>query len=304
MAGAFTLGIPSWEQSQLVNLQSANLLSGLTGEDVGIIAQAESSGNFDPNPGGPYGGYFGLGKDKTYPAGESTTALLETDASASNPTAFDEQAEIAASAFAKYLTEFGGNVTEAENFYQTGQNPPSTSPGEGAKLFQQAGITSITSQGQSPTVVAPADSSSSAPTTQSPQIHLAGVGGVLQELNDLLNPSGGSFFTQLTSLGTSDIKAFVELIVFRVMFGVGFGLVAYVGFKTLTSPGSSSSVIQVINQTSNAQTRRQNANTAQAREQRLSQPVPASSVNGPLKEAGATVGGESIGADLGEALLV
>lgn len=66
---------------------------------------------------------------------------------------------------------------------------------------------------------------------------LGGSGNILQYIDVLLNPSGGGFITQLTTLGASDAIAAVRMLVFRGMFSIAFGAIAFIGLKALTSPG-------------------------------------------------------------------
>ena len=82
---AATPSIPTWEWTDLQNLGASGQLSGVNPIVLGAIDQAESSGQGGGvNPKG-YGGWFGLGVDKTYPAGESTGTLLgETSTPRSN----------------------------------------------------------------------------------------------------------------------------------------------------------------------------------------------------------------------------
>lgn len=88
---------------------------------------------------------------------------------------------------------------------------------------------------------------------------LGGSGSVLQEIDALLNPSGGGFLTQLTTLGASDAVAAVRMLAFRSTFALAFVYIAYLGVKALTSPGESNSggpsVTDFINNERNRQVR-------------------------------------------------
>jgi hypothetical protein len=121
--------IPAWELADLDQLSAQGDLDGLNPIILASIDQAESSGEGGSvNPEG-YGGFFGLSKDATYPGGATTPQLLEGTDSAS----FEQQAEIAASAFNEYLGEADGNPEAAEEIYQTGS---ASGPTEGSKILE------------------------------------------------------------------------------------------------------------------------------------------------------------------------
>jgi hypothetical protein len=122
--------IPAWEQSDLETLSSEGELSGVNPEAIAVIDSAESSGEGGGINSAGYGGFFGLGANKTYPAGESTSAMLSDPGEAS----FEDQAVIAASAFDSYLKEAGGNPVTAEEIYQSGR---ASGPTEGSTLMAQ-----------------------------------------------------------------------------------------------------------------------------------------------------------------------
>lgn len=123
-----TPSIPTWEWQDLQNLSQQGDLSGINPIVIGSIDQAESSGKGGGiNPEG-YGGFFGLSESGTYPGGQVTPQLLQgTDASS-----FEQQAEIAASAYASYLQQAGGNPIAAEEIYQTGA---ADGPTEGSNIL-------------------------------------------------------------------------------------------------------------------------------------------------------------------------
>jgi hypothetical protein len=123
--------IPAWEQSDLESLGAQGELSGVNPEAIAVIDSAESSGEGGGINSSGYGGFFGLGANKTYPGGATTSAMLSDPGEQS----FDQQAVIAASAYNSYLTEAGGNPVTAEEIYQTGK--ATASPGEGASLMEQ-----------------------------------------------------------------------------------------------------------------------------------------------------------------------
>jgi hypothetical protein len=122
--------VPSWQQSELEQLAAQGQLSGVNPLVLGVIDKEESAGQGGGiNPQG-YGGFFGLGADKTYAGGTSTSAMLGDPGQAS----FAAQAKIAASAFATYLGLEGGDPIKAEEYYQTGS---ASGPTQGSDLLNQ-----------------------------------------------------------------------------------------------------------------------------------------------------------------------
>jgi hypothetical protein len=126
--------IPAAQASALQALAAQGKLSGVNPVALEVIDKEESGGEGGGiNPEG-YGGFFGLGESSTYPGGTTSPSLLR-DTSSSG---FDTQAEIAASAFAAYLTQASGDPVNAEQIYQTGQPISASNPeGGGAKLMAQ-----------------------------------------------------------------------------------------------------------------------------------------------------------------------
>ena len=106
------------------------------------------------------------------------------------------------------------------------------------------------------------------------------IGAVLQGINGLLNPQAQTYGYSLNPI--SDISslaknaaspwiALVETIVVRGGFAVGFGMIAYLGVKTLTGASGSSSggVIDIVTQQQkNARSAERNANAANANQMR------------------------------------
>lgn len=130
--------IPAWEEQDLESLSSSGELSGVAPQLIGDIDQAESSGRGGGvNPQG-YGGFFGLSESGHYPGGTVTPGLL----SSTSQSSFDSQASIAASAYASYLTEAGGDPISAEEIYQTGA---ASGPTEGTGVFESYGVTPTSS---------------------------------------------------------------------------------------------------------------------------------------------------------------
>lgn len=249
---AFSLGIPAWEQTQLQDLYDFGLLGNVNPTYLGLIDQAESSGQGSgparSNTG--YGGFFGLAANNNYPKiGGGVDSVSNAVLSGTDPASFDQQAVVAAGLFSSLLSQFGGNPIEAENAYQLGPNNPKSvldsTSNEGAKLFTEAGIgpgggsgPSLNTGGAATTP--PASGTSGAPTSTASAISLPGIGGGLQALDKLLNPTGGSTLTQILTLGGSDILAAVEGLVVRALFSAAFIGVFYIGIKAISSGGGSS----------------------------------------------------------------
>jgi hypothetical protein len=122
--------LPSWQQSELEQLGASGQLSGVNPLVLGVIDVEESAGQGGGINPQNYGGFFGLGRDKTYPGGTATGAMLSDPSQAS----FAQQAQIAASAFASYLGVAGGDPIKAEEIYQSGA---ASGPTAGSNLLQQ-----------------------------------------------------------------------------------------------------------------------------------------------------------------------
>lgn len=120
--------LPSWQTQQLDTLSSQGKLSGLPPSVLAAIDIEESGGyGGGINPQG-YGGWFGLG------VGQAGSGLL----GATDPAAFDAQAQMAAADYATQLQRYGGNTYQAETAYQNGSYNGSFSPG--VSVFQELGI--------------------------------------------------------------------------------------------------------------------------------------------------------------------
>ena len=276
-----TAHIPAWQLSDITALSNAGDLSGVNPAYVALIDQAESSGNGGQgtNPQG-YGGFFGLSTSPYYnPAGQKFQ-VSDAQLASNSVQSFDYQAATAAALFASLLQKYG-NPPMAEAAYQQGGNkPPSLTATTGPGMFIQAGATGNLSASEIAALSTPSSSLGSAGASASGGTGptLSGAGSVFQDLNDLLNPSGGSIPTQILTLGGSDILATVKTIFVRGLFAVGFMMVTYAGVKTLSGSGggSSSSVIQLVNETRRTSQAGDRVDLAQQRENRLSQPKPAS----------------------------
>jgi hypothetical protein len=116
--------IPSWQITDLDQLSASGELSGIDPNVLAVMSQEESGGEeagAGINSEG-YGGYFGLGANKSYPGGTISSAEMEQN----TPQSFLDQAKVAASAFASYWT---GNVLTTEDVYQTGKQEGGQSAG-------------------------------------------------------------------------------------------------------------------------------------------------------------------------------
>lgn len=124
----FPTAEPTWQTADLTSLASAGKLGGLNPDILGAIAQEESgfeNAGAGVNSSG-YGGYFGLSTSQV------STSTLETNSAAS----FEDQAQVAAADFNRYLDETGGNVGQAESIFQTGS--PTGETGGGVPLVLAA----------------------------------------------------------------------------------------------------------------------------------------------------------------------
>jgi hypothetical protein len=196
-----TIPVPAWEQQDLERLAQSNELSGVDPQVLAVMDQAESSGEGGGINSAGYGGFFGLGANKTYPGGESTSTMLSDPSEAS----FISQAKIAASAFASYWT---GNVETTENVYQSGQPNPG-SLGEGASLMAAELPASVLG-------------STTAPTSATGTGATTGTGTGTATTTGLSLPSlGGS----LLGASWNDLKAFLGKSLL-VVLGVGLFIVA------------------------------------------------------------------------------
>jgi hypothetical protein len=300
----FSLSIPGWEQSQLTQLASENALSGVNPVILGAIDQAESSGDPGaPNPEG-YGGFFGLSPTTTYPGGN----IVGSGEGQDTVQEFDKEAIIAAAEFNSLLAGAGGDPIQAEYHYQQGggaqpesdQALESGNFGDGPPLVDEA-LGGVTLQSD---IAGPTGTGTSAGVSTGNPIQLVGIGAVLQSLDDIMNPSGGSTLTQILTLGGTDVLASVEGLVVRGLFSAAFIGVLYFGVKALSSSGGGTST-SIVNQIQGqqrigqenqrldiARTRtsqsQQRINQSAAREKRIASGTKASTVNKSKKTAKAT----------------
>lgn len=128
--------------------------------------------------------------------------------------------------------------------------------------------------------VSQADSvgSGNSPGQQDANTKLTGAAGILQTIDGLLNPQGPGLVQNATSLGTAGIATAVQKIVVRGLFTVGFMGLTYLGVKTVTGTGGSSTNVilqagQYRNRRRSLDIQQQNANTNTAREFRQARRV-------------------------------
>lgn len=81
-------------------------------------------------------------------------------------------------------------------------------------------------------------------TFASDKTPLGGAGNVLQELDGMLNPTGGGILHQISTGFTSDMASMLEMMVSRGIFTIGFAAIAYLGIKTLINKPTSINEIQ------------------------------------------------------------
>lgn len=297
----FPSGEPPWQVADLNQLASDNQLSGINPTILAGIAQAESGfevAGAGINSGG-YGGFYGLGQNSTYPAGQSTPTLLMDPSEKS----FMAQSILAASSFSQDLAAANGSVARAETIYQDGPNSTgSSSAGVPLILAALGNGAAMQNSNTNPTVdtsswggttgaVTPSGNASgpgsgsanatpsqtlnsSTATTSSlggAPINLTGIGGVLQQLDGIMNPTPISGWKTILSLGTADVVPALEMMASRGIFTIGFLVIAYLGFKQLTGSGGGSATQTIIklanNSTKNdlAQQRIDHANAETAR---------------------------------------
>lgn len=123
--------------------------------------------------------------------------------------------------------------------------------------------------------------STSAGTTQSTT--LPGFGGFLQQFNAVLNPTGASLISSLSSLGTADIAKVAIMLVSRGILTVGFLGATYIGLKTLTGKSDVGGVVNPYVRIINAQANRTRSQAYESdidlRAKRRQDAIPAKVVN-------------------------
>jgi hypothetical protein len=241
--------IPSWQLQDISTLSSNNDLWGVDPSIIASIDQAESNGRGGGINSAGYGGFFGLGANNEYPAGTLTTSELTSTSS----TSFEDQAVIAASDFARLLTDNTDNVYSAEQEYQGGST-------EGDSVFASNNVPSydapttvntmeaITNSGSATTSNNTAQLTSAVTSAQSSQ-PTDTLGKVLVALDGYMNPSTTPLESILT-LGLSGIESTIVMLVSRLIgVGVGVGMLAtgvYLGF--VKPAGGVSGILGMANQ--------------------------------------------------------
>lgn len=273
------MSIPAWELQQINLLSAQNELDSVDPSIIASIDQAESSGQGGAINSSGFGGYFGLGAGSNYPGGTASAGLLQS----TTPTAFDTQAQLAASEFAKLLNENTGNVYASENEYQG--NPPNAQ-GEGVQVFAQnnvplydnvplptgASTTSVIAEpatSQSNTALSSLTNAVSHAQSVSPK---DGLGKVLLALDGYMNPQVNPV-SSILSLGLSNIEAEIIMIFSRLVgVGIGLGLMAIGAYLGFVQPiGGATGILSQVNQRSRiSNTRQRNLLTQQQNEQRAS----------------------------------
>lgn len=247
-------GIPPWQEADLQALSKSGQLSGVNPLVLAGIDQEESG--FEVKGAGynsaGYGGFFGLGTGP-YPGGNQESVSSLEDPS---ETSFKHQAITAGAAFNSYLKQAGSEgysglqqTDRAETIYQEGGGTKGIESGGGVDVVNQA-LGSGTDSGGATTSGSAASGSSntSAGSGSANAIKLDGIAGVMQSVNDLMNPPSIGTWATITSLGTANVTEVIELLVTRVVFTIGFLALAYVGVKQITGGGGSSNVIQIVEQ--------------------------------------------------------
>lgn len=298
---AYPSGMPQDQQDILTQLSGSGGLEGINPAVLAEIDQWESdfeTAGAGVNSSG-YGGYFGLGT-APYPGGTLTTADLNTSSDAE----FTKQAHIAASEVNSLLQQNNGDLQAAMNAYDGGSSAETA--GVIAAAGGNPGGEPGDIQGGSGAAVQTANSVAA-------RTPLGGSGNLIQELDALLNPSGGGFVEQLTTLGASDAVATAKLLVFRGLFAGIFVAITLLGIKALTAAGTGGgskgpSVTDFIDNERNRNTRQnaidvqsQNASTAAAAESRKAGGALAGSGTGAITSGAAGEAGEATAGIVGEA---
>jgi len=240
-------GFPPWQEQVLQSLAAQGKLSGLNPLDIAGIEEAETGGwsGGAINPSG-YGGYFGLSTADGPTAVELNTGGASTPPSASTLSSYTVQAQDAANIFSQQLQRYGGNIAQAETGYQDGSY--SGTPSGGAAIVESVvGTDSAGNPTPGGTVGSGggANTVSAAGTGSSNAIKLTGIAGVLQEINDLMNPPSASTLAQITSLGTAGVVSSIEGYLVRGLFALAFLGIAYTGVKQITG-GSAPNVTNIL----------------------------------------------------------
>lgn len=255
-------GIPPWQEADLQTLAASGQLSGVNPLILAGIDQAESTFQGGGINSAGYGGFYGLGAGDKYPGGTSTAAMLSDPGESS----FISQSKIAASEFASLLAGNAGNPIAAENQYQTGSAGNTSTATEGGGIVAAA-------LGSGPASSGSVASSTSNPSSPSKDLNttnytLTGLAGLLQSMDQLLNPTGPGLLTNITSLGSAGIGTVLTMIFARGAFVVASLGIAYIGVKQITGGSGSTTVVDIVQGQQRIATARINAETAQGEHHR------------------------------------
>ena len=258
------LATPTWVRTTLVTEASANQLYGippqvlaalsLSQHEYGTTGQTTGLGTGGPNwiNSTGYGGYFGLGATKPYPAGTATRIELETASLQS----FREQAHISASDIAEYLKLNTGTFIRTFNVLTTGKPTGLSESADKLKttVFQGHIGTYMAATGQIKTAQA---------TANQPTVRLPGVGGILQELTKFLHPSVGGV--------AGSIETTIATIAARGILGSLFLGMALIGVYVLAK-GSAPSTIRLVQSQQRIRAGRERTQASTQRAQLAAQP--------------------------------
>lgn len=246
-------GQPPWQVKDLQNLASSGQLSGVNPLVLAGIAQEESGfevAGAGYNSSG-YGGFYGLGTSPYAGGNQESVASLKDPSEAS----FLHQSITAAAAFNSYMQQAvsegytGNDITNrAESIFQRGGGIPGIESGGGVALVDQAlGTGSNTGGTTTQGTAASGATLSNINSTgqqggqgQNSGTALPGVAGILQQLNELMNPTAIGGWTSVLSLGTANVAQVIELVAVRGAFAIAFGVIAYVGLKQITGGAGTS----------------------------------------------------------------
>jgi hypothetical protein len=237
-------GFPPWQQATLESLSSSGQLSGINPLIIAGVEQAETGGwsGGAINSSG-YGGYFGESTADGPTAAQLQTGGAGNTASPATQASYTVQAIDAARIFANLMQKYGGNVGAAETAYQQGSYHGSYSGGAG--IVASVLGTSLPGNPNPGPLAASGGSgvqgSGAAGSAAGSAVKLEGFAGVLQQINDLLNPATPGFGSEVTSLGTAGVGAIIATIAVRGVFSMVFLGLTYIGIKQMTSGGGGSS---------------------------------------------------------------
>ncbi len=217
-----------------------------------------------PDPSAPKGvgevDTHGLGEDTNVPWTSYDTGISQINSGWSG-----QGANTYDPTWIKQLEDPLGNAEEALSIFQSsGWGPWSGDPSLGSSQTNfpagEAAVNAATGQtinsvwgGDNPKgsgqKANPASTGTSGPTgstpSSAPESSLSGLGGILQQIDQILNPSGPGTLQTITSLGTANIASFLEQWIVRLLFTFGFMGITYLGIKTMTGGAGGTSIIEI-----------------------------------------------------------